>query len=77
MVRLSGVIAVLLIAAVSCLVLPEPHVLGAGLVAAAICAGGLLLSSLGLATVGTVLAVVVFSVALRVAETAKAVIAAV
>lgn len=76
MVRLSGVAAVLLIAGVPCLVLPERHMLGAGVMAAAICAGGLLLPSLGLATTGAVLAVLVFSVALLVASAANAVLAA-
>ena len=76
MVWLSGIAAVLLIAGVPCLVLPERHVLGAGVVAAAICAGGLLLPSLGLATAGAVLAVLVFSVALLVASAANAVMAA-
>ena len=76
MVRLSGIAAVLLIAGVPCLVLPERHVLGAGVVAAAICAGGLLLPSLGLAIAGAVLAVLVFSVALLVASAANAVMAA-
>lgn len=76
MVRLSGITALLLIAGVPCLVLPERHVLGAGVVAAAICAGGLLMPSLGLATAGAVLAVLVFSVALLVASAANAVMAA-
>ena len=73
MVWLSGIAAALLIAGVPCLVLPERHVLGAGVVAAAICAGGLLPPSLGLATAGAVLAVLVFSVALLVASAANAV----
>src|SRR5690349_17690176 len=76
MVRLTGFIAVLLIAGAPCLVLPERHVLGAGVVAAAICAGGLLLPSLGLATAGAVLAVLVFSVALLVASAANSVVVA-
>jgi len=76
MVRLSGIVAVLLIAGVPCLVLPERHVLGAGIAAAAICAGGLLLPSLGLATAGAVLAVLVFAVALLVASAANAVMPA-
>jgi hypothetical protein len=70
MVRLSGIAALLLIAGVPCLVLPERYVLGAGVAAAAICAGGLLLPSLGLATAGAVLAVLVFSVALLVVGSA-------
>ena len=76
MVWLSGIAAVLLIAGVPCLVLPERLVLCAGVVAAAVCAGGLLLPSLGLATAGAVLAVLVFSVALLVASAANAVMAA-
>ena len=76
MVRLSGLAALLLIAGAPCLVLPERQVLCAGVVAAAICAGGLLLPSLGLATAGAVLAVLVFSVALLVASAANAVMAA-
>ena len=76
MVRLSGIIALLLIACVPCLVLPERHVLGAGVVAAAVCAGGLLLPSLGLATAGAVLAVLVFAVALLAASAANTVMAA-
>ena len=76
MVRLSGIAAVLLIASVPCLVLPERHVLGAGVVAAAICAGGLLLPSLGVAIVGGLLAILVFSVALLVASATNAVLAA-
>jgi len=76
MVRLSGLAALVLIAGAPWLVLPERHVLAAGVVAAAICAGGLLLPSLGLATAGAVLAVLVFSVALLVASAANAVIAA-
>jgi len=76
MVRLSGLVALPLIAGSPCLVLPERHVLAAGVVAAAICAGGLLLPSLGLATAGAVLAVLVFSVALLVAPATNAVIAA-
>ena len=71
MVWLSGIAAVLLIAGVPCLVLPDLLVLCAGVVAAAVCAGGLLLPSLGLATAGAVLAVLVFSVALLVASAAK------
>jgi hypothetical protein len=73
MVWLSGIAAVLLIAGVPCLVLPDLLVLCAGVVAAAVCAGGLLLPSLGLATAGAVL---VFSVALLVASAANAVMAA-
>ena len=76
MVWLSGIAAVLLIAGVPCLVLPDRLVLCAGVVAAAVCAGGLLLPSLGLATAGAVLAVLVFSVALLVASAANAVMAA-
>jgi hypothetical protein len=76
MVWLSGIAAVLLIAGVPCLVLPDRLVLCAGVMAAAVCAGGLLLPSLGLATAGAVLAVLVFSVALLVASAANAVMAA-
>ena len=76
MVRLSGLAALLPIAGAPWLVLPERHVLAAGVVAAAICAGGLLLPSLGLATAGAVLAVLVFSVALLVASATNSVIAA-
>ena len=76
MVWLSGIAAVLLIAGVPCLVLPERLVLCAGVVAATVSAGGLLLPSLGLATAGAVLAVLVFSVALLVASAANAVMAA-
>jgi hypothetical protein len=76
MVRLSGLVALLLIAGAPYLVLPERHVLGAGVVAAVICAGGLLLPSLSLTTAGAVLAVLVFSVALLVASATNSVIAA-
>ena len=76
MVRLGGIAALLMIAGAPYLILPERHVMGAGVVAAAICAGGLPLPSLGVTTVGAVLAVLVFSVALLVASTTNAVIAA-
>jgi len=76
MVRLSGLAALLLIAGTPWLVMPERHVLGSGVVAAAICAGGLLLPSLGLATAGAVLAVLVFSVALLAASAPNSVMAA-
>jgi hypothetical protein len=76
MVWLSGIAAVLLIAGVPCLVLPDLLVLCAGVVAAAVCAGGLLLPSLGLATAGAVLAVLVFSVALLVTSATNVVMAA-
>jgi len=76
MVRLSGLAALLLIAGAPCLVLPERHILAAAVVAAAICAGGLLLPSLGLATAGAVLAMLVFSVALLMTSATNSVIAA-
>lgn len=77
MVRVSGLIAALLIAAVPCLVLPNWYVLEAGGLAAAVCAGGLLWPSLGLATVGAVLAALVLAVTLLVAAAAHAVVPAV
>jgi len=76
MVRLSGLAALLLIVGAPYLVLPERYVLAAAAGAAAICAGGLLLPSLGLATAGAVLAVLVFSVTLLAAPATNSVLAA-
>lgn len=64
MVKTIGLLACLLIAALSVAGQPEIHVLAAGAAAALICAGGLLLPSLGLAITGAIAALFVFSVSL-------------
>jgi hypothetical protein len=76
MVRLSGVLAVLLLAGMPALVLPDARMLPVAAAVAAVCAGGLLLPSLGLATAGAVVALVVFSIALLLVPTSDAVVAA-
>ena len=77
MVRLTGVIAIVLIAGLPVLVLPEIHLLEASVVAATICLAGLLMASLGLAVLGAVLALLVFSVALLLMASADAIVEAV
>lgn len=64
MVRLSGIAAVLLLAGLPVLVRPDARLLPIVAAVAALCMGGLLLPSLGLATAGAVVSLVVFSITL-------------
>lgn len=76
MVRLSGLIAVLLIAGLPALVLPEVHLMGACVAAAAISLAALLFASLGLAICGAILALLIFSVALLITSSTDAIVEA-
>jgi hypothetical protein len=64
MMKTIGLLACVLIAALSVCSWPEIHLLAAGAAAALMCASGLLLPSLGLAITGAVASLLVFSISL-------------
>jgi len=76
MMRAMGLIACLPIAVVPVAVRPDMHLLEAGSIAALLCAGGVLLSSLALAIFGAIVALLIFSIALLLAPGENAVIEA-
>jgi hypothetical protein len=77
MINAAGLLACLVIAAVPAIVQPERHLAAAGVIAALICAGGLVLASLGVALVGSVAALLVFSVSLLMGPSTNAAVPAV
>ena len=77
MVRLIGFISILLIAGLPVLAQQSLSLVAAGIAAGAICATGLLLPSLGLAVTGAIGSLLVFSVALLMAPSASAFVAAI
>lgn len=76
MVKAMGLIACLPIAVLPTAVRPDMHLLEAGVTAALLCAGGVLLPSLGLAIAGAIAALLVFSLALLLASGENAIIEA-
>jgi len=76
MMKAMGLIACLPIAVLPTAVRPDIHLLEAGAAAALLCAGGVLLSSLGLAIAGAIVALLVFSIALLLASGESAIIEA-
>ena len=76
MMRLAGLLAVLLVGGLPVVMLPDVRMLEAGAVVWAVCTVALLLPSLGLAVLGSIAGVLVFSVSLLIASSG-AVVAAV
>ena len=77
MVQLTGFISILLIAGLPVLMQQNRPLMEAGIAAGAICATALLLPSLGLAVTGAIGALLIFSVALLMAPSASAIVAAI
>jgi hypothetical protein len=68
MVRLAGFLAMLLVGGLPALMLPDVRMLAAGAMVWALCFAGLWLPSLGLAVVGSIAALFLFSASLLIAS---------